>query len=545
LLLAAGGPRGGSPALGPAMAANGGLPQQGAAPAPSTSTRRCLWGGHHFLKLAGLFVERACRGAALEDATEAEGCRQSTDLGGEVPLGREDFAAAAFGADAAGLAEPRAGLLDTSTAEGPSQQLDLSRDFHLSRKDFAASFGMAGAGLALPLADSSAEAAVEAVPSSSSSDAAVPRGKWGIWTDKAEPDMAVSGERRNVVARLFVAGEGACGRFRSREEATAFQAKLLAGRLGWPRQPLESEPRRSPTWDHPVELEARKDYVFRETLPAHGGAGGAVLSREQLESFDERGFLLGLPVLTPEELDVARCEFDELLGTRIDKAPSEDARFRSAHTLSRPLHQDLVARLAKHERVLAIVEDILGSRFVCWSAHLFCKLPGDPTEQPWHQDAGFWPLSESRALTLWLAFDDVDASNSAVTFIEGSHRLGRIPWQPTDAEHHLLTQEIPDAELLGPHTTAELRAGEASLHSDLTVHGSRGNASTRRRAGLALRFVGADAECLGPMINGYRMNGGCILPRGPRSDPRGHWRPLRRRPGGARVPRRVKAEAEG
>ena len=99
----------------------------------------------------------------------------------------------------------------------------------------------------------------------------------------------------------------------------------------------------------------------------------------------------------------------------MDRAETEEAKFRSAHTLSRPLHQSLVAWLVAHERVIAVVEAVLGPRFVCWSAHLFCKLPGDPTEQPWHQDAGFWPLTQSRALTLWLAFDDVDAENAAAT----------------------------------------------------------------------------------------------------------------------------------
>merc|ERR1712224_627324 len=122
-------------------------------------------------------------------------------------------------------------------------------------------------------------------------------------------------------------------------------------------------------------------------------------------------------------------------------------------------------------------------------------------------------------------------------FIEGSHRLGRLPWQPTDAEHHLLTQQIPDVDLLGRAVHVELLAGHASVHCDLTVHGSCGNSSNRRRAGLALRYVSADAECLGPMINGYRMNAGCILPKGPSSDPSGHWKSLRRRPGGNRAPR--------
>jgi len=131
-----------------------------------------------------------------------------------------------------------------------------------------------------------------------------------------------------------------------------------------------------------------------------------------------------------------------------------------------------------------------------------------------------------------------------VTFIEGSHRLGRLGWQPTDAAHHLLTQQIPDVDLLGRAVHVKLSAGQASVHSDMTVHGSCGNSSSQRRAGLALRFVSTDTECLGPMINGYRMNAGCILPKGQASDPSGHWKALRRRPGGNRAPRFKKGPSE-
>lgn len=351
------------------------------------------------------------------------------------------------------------------------------------------------------------------------------------------------------MARLCLQGEEVGGTFRSREEAEAFQAARLRERLGWPCHPVVAA-ERDPLWDHPDEFEALKEYSFRgpSAVPrplsgprpskgagaGGGGSGSWALSAEQLQDFEAKGFLLGLAVLDAEELEGVCQQFEELLRARVDRVVSEVARFRAAHTLSRPLHQDLVAKLVHHPRTLRIVEDLLGPQFVCWSAHLFCKLPGDPTEQPWHQDAGFWPLSASRALTLWIALDDVSAANASVTFVEGSHRLGRLSWQRTSSPTHLLTQEIPDAELLGPLVPSVLRAGEASVHSDLTVHSSAGNASASRRAGLALRFVAADAECLGPMINGYRMNAGCILPRGPASDPRGHWRPLRRRPGGER-----------
>lgn len=397
--------------------------------------------------------------------------------------------------------------------------------------------------------------------------------RWGLW----EEDNASDGRRFCV--RLCARGEEVSGRFACREEALAFQASRLRACVGWPRRPFDADEagassvvERDPLWDHPEELEPLKEYSFLLPPSARarqcadggnsggtfGGSGGGgksgrsegdgvnrALSMEQVDSFEVRGFLLGLPVLEPAELERACTDFDLLLNERTHRCPSDDAKFRAAHTLSRPLHQDLVARLAQHEQVLAIVEDILGPRFVCWSAHLFCKLPGDPTQQPWHQDAGFWPLSASRALTLWLALDDVDASNAGVTFVEGSHRLGRLPWQRTAATHCLLTQEIPDVDLLGRAVPSVLRAGEASVHCDLTVHGSAGNTSTRRRAGIALRFVATDADCLGPMINGYRMNGGCILPRGRASDPRGHWKALKRRGGDntARAARKAAAVA--
>ena len=57
-------------------------------------------------------------------------------------------------------------------------------------------------------------------------------------------------------------------------------------------------------------------------------------------------------------------------------------------------------------------------------------------------------------------------------------------------------------DLLGPAVSSTMFAGEASVHCDLTVHGSSGNRSSQRRAGLALRFVSTDTKCLGPMING-------------------------------------------
>ena len=255
--------------------------------------------------------------------------------------------------------------------------------------------------------------------------------QWGLWEDVTD----VSTPHR---VRLCVFGEEVEGSFQLREEAVEFQLQQLRALRAWPREAVQATPaERSPIWDHPEELEPLKQYTFRDVTRQ---SRGKALDVSQLEAYREDGFLLNLPVLTGNCLEEARQDFDNLVLERTERASDRDSQFRAAHTLARPLHQDLVQRLATHERVLAIVEDILGPQFCCWSAHLFCKLPGDPTAQPWHQDAGFWPLSESRAVTLWVAFDDTDDVNGAVRFLRGSHRLGRLPWQPTSASRHLFPQ---------------------------------------------------------------------------------------------------------
>eukprot|EP00435_Cladocopium_sp_Y103_P073083 s26_g42.t1 len=169
---------------------------------------------------------------------------------------------------------------------------------------------------------------------------------WGLWED-AE-DLATPHH-----VRLCVAGEEVKSSFKKREGALEFQLQQLHARFSWPREALQPVPaERSPIWDHPEELEALKQYTFREVSRGPGKA----LDVSQLEAYREDGFLLNLPVLSGEALATAREDFNQLVLERTDRAPDEDAKFRAAHTLARPLHQDLVQRLATHERVLQIVE---------------------------------------------------------------------------------------------------------------------------------------------------------------------------------------------
>jgi ectoine hydroxylase-related dioxygenase (phytanoyl-CoA dioxygenase family) len=102
-------------------------------------------------------------------------------------------------------------------------------------------------------------------------------------------------------------------------------------------------------------------------------------------------------------------------------------------------------------------------------------------------------------------------------FIPGSHRHGLISFRESgNAEGNVLDQTVDDPEQYGDSPVdVALRAGEVSIHSDLLLHGSEANQSTRRRCGLTLRYCTADVRAY------LDWNKKGILVAG--SDSSGHW----------------------
>jgi ectoine hydroxylase-related dioxygenase (phytanoyl-CoA dioxygenase family) len=98
-------------------------------------------------------------------------------------------------------------------------------------------------------------------------------------------------------------------------------------------------------------------------------------------------------------------------------------------------------------------------------------------------------------VTVWLAIDDADPANANMRFISGTHLLGHLTYQLSEHDDaNVLNQIVPDIEKYGDPIDVELAAGEASIHSDLLLHGSEPNASDRRRCGLTLRYTAGDVH---------------------------------------------------
>ena len=263
--------------------------------------------------------------------------------------------------------------------------------------------------------------------------------------------------------------------------------------------------------------EAQQDFCFRPSSLENL----SVLSEEQVDCFNKAGYLTALAGLSSTEVSDLRLYVDWL----IEEVISADDR-RNSYSINQ--YHQVCGRLWDliHTPVFVdYVSDILGSESVCWSTHIFCKLPGDGMEIPLHQDANYWPFTPTNSVTIWLAVDDVDEDNAAMRFVPGSHLNGDLAHAelPLDGSV-VLNRRVVEHEDYVDVALNEMQAGEVSLHTDLLLHGSPPNFSERRRCGIALRYLAAEVKVV-PGGESWTRSAVHIGD----GDPSGYW-PNRTRP---------------
>ncbi len=234
------------------------------------------------------------------------------------------------------------------------------------------------------------------------------------------------------------------------------------------------------------------------------------LTPQQVAAFNRDGYLKPLRIFDGGEIAAIRAYFDELLARTL-AAGGNSYSISTAH-----LRYGGVYDLLTHPRIVAYVKDLLGDNVIAWGSHFFCKMPGDGKRVSWHQDASYWPLTPSKAVTAWLAIDDASVENACMRYIPGTHKFGHLTYTLSEEDDsNVLNQTVEGADQFGEPVNVELAAGEISLHSDLLLHGSEANQSARRRCGLTLRYCPADVRAgLGWNAKGVVVSG---------CDPAGHW----------------------
>ena len=215
-----------------------------------------------------------------------------------------------------------------------------------------------------------------------------------------------------------------------------------------------------------------------------------VLSPVQIDRYNDHGYLFPIQVFDDREIIEIREYFDALLPQAL-AAGWNSYEMINWHKTCRGVY-DVVT----NSRILDVIQDLLGDTVILRHSHFFVKLPGDGKRVSWHQDSSYWPLSRSKVVSAWLAIDDSTIENGAMQVIPGSHKAAQIAFHDSEPEeNNVLSQTVRDADRYGDAPVSlVLKAGEMSLHSDWTLHGSDVNQSEQRRCGLAMRFLSSDVQ---------------------------------------------------
>ena len=157
-------------------------------------------------------------------------------------------------------------------------------------------------------------------------------------------------------------------------------------------------------------------------------------------------------------------------------------------------HDDDLRRLFHSERMTSLAGELLQDEVVPRSMEWFAKPPRIGLVTPPHQDAFWWRLEPSNALTLWLSLDAIDLRNGCIRYLPGSHLLPLRPHRPvgiTGFSNEIADYGETDHQAEKAITTAP---GDLIAHHANTAHRAAANRSTRTRRALGMVYFAASAR---------------------------------------------------
>ena len=143
--------------------------------------------------------------------------------------------------------------------------------------------------------------------------------------------------------------------------------------------------------------------------------------------------------------------------------------------------------------ILDAVAQLIGDDIIIWGSALFCKAGKGGRATPWHQDGHYWPIQPLQTVTAWIAIDDVNAENSCLRVIPGSHRDKVSYSHDVDNSDTIILNQVlmPEHLQSAPPRDIELVPGMFSIHDVYLIHGANPNNSGKRRAGMVFRYMPA------------------------------------------------------
>lgn len=228
------------------------------------------------------------------------------------------------------------------------------------------------------------------------------------------------------------------------------------------------------------------------------------LSREETETFARDGVLFLRGVLDVNQVEQLRAACDRLMARPTplgaDLTPQgKTGRFFGDFFVWR--QDEDFRQLALNSALPRLARQLMQSTKVnlLWD-HILIKEPNTNVETPWHHDQPYAWCNGTQNCSFWVSLDHVTPESGAVEYIRGSHRWGKwyeaVSFNPNRNYSSGEFENLPDIE--GHRSDYDIvcfetQPGDVVAQHLLTLHHAQGNATSRRRRAVAVRYAGDDA----------------------------------------------------
>ena len=200
---------------------------------------------------------------------------------------------------------------------------------------------------------------------------------------------------------------------------------------------------------------------------------GKRLTRVEIDSFREQGFLPGIDVFGEAECDAFRSRVEAFEQSRPEA-------IGWAFDIKTNLLFDWVYELSRDARLLDAIEDLIGPDVLLTNSIFRIKEPGSATFYGWHQDAARIRVEPGFVLA-FVAISEATPDNGCLRVIPGSQREVR-PFSLVGYAHREVARvrEVDESAAVD----LVLAKGQVGLLHCNAIHGSGPNRSPGRRIGL-------------------------------------------------------------
>jgi phytanoyl-CoA hydroxylase len=250
-----------------------------------------------------------------------------------------------------------------------------------------------------------------------------------------------------------------------------------------------------------------------------------MLTAQQVDSYQEKGFLHIPAVFSPERVQELARDLDRLMDEWATRSPGWSGPWRRDYMDEET--EKASELIAMHDLQLysaawldavtdpALTEamaELLGPDVELHHSTMHTKPPETGHPFPMHQDWAFYPHIDERYVDVLVHLDDTCHENGEIRFLPGSHLQGALE-HVTQTEAGPCTPHLPtDQYRLADTYPVPARSGDVVCFSIHTIHGSHINQtqSARRMVRVGYRNPaneqtgGQSHGRPGPIVRGHR-----------------------------------------